>query len=569
MGEVLYNVNEDSTTVPVSYYPSVVVTGNLNTDDISKLISEKQPTITADTARACLNEFREVCIDWLSWGVWVLIEDFVQIYTDLDIDFGQDYIGDIQPEDLLSLGDAQHKFEEDTESLITFTLNRYTFPTKPYINSVQEKRYNYIGHIVGNYGCYLYGEDFGASMDDPETGVWLESPAGNNYQQNNNISFSQGTIIFIPEVTGEQGPGGANSVEHILTVRGRYVENDPVVIGHEKLTRAINFITESNAKLFLSGNQTECASIVSHDFEPETVLLVQYDGNVISVINTDGEVIGSEDVDSNGDYIIRCSDNFIALRIDSLANLGQNSTSYGGAITELINLSSDLRAFISEWDTEAVTPLNDTITLPWVNPGIDVDWGDGVIDQSNTHTYDVPGVYFVIIWNDVTGFRFNNSGDKDLIVSIHSWGTFLVDDDAIFYGCSNLTFPATDVPSITTNSFSNMFRYAPLANPDVSNWDVSSVTNMYSMFMGAISANPDVSNRDVSSVTNMRSMLNDSAFSDANYDLLLVAWDSLSSLQSNVMFHAGDAQYGQGEPSAARASIISKYNWSITDGGQR
>ena len=48
-----------------------------------------------------------------------------------------------------------------------------------------------------------------------------------------------------------------------------------------------------------------------------------------------------------------------------------------------------------------------------------------------------------------------------------------------------------------------MFALASSANPDVSNWDVSQVTDVSFMFYEATSANPDVWNWDVSSVTDM------------------------------------------------------------------
>jgi len=73
----------------------------------------------------------------------------------------------------------------------------------------------------------------------------------------------------------------------------------------------------------------------------------------------------------------------------------------------------------------------------------------------------------------------------------------------MFYNASSAN-PDTsnwDVSSVTNMSF--MFYFATSANPDTSNWDVSSVTNMGYMFYGATSANPDTSNWDVSSVTNM------------------------------------------------------------------
>jgi surface protein len=61
-----------------------------------------------------------------------------------------------------------------------------------------------------------------------------------------------------------------------------------------------------------------------------------------------------------------------------------------------------------------------------------------------------------------------------------------------------------DVSSVTDMSI--IFYAATSFNGDLSNWDVSSVTNMHSMFMEATSFNCDLSNWDVSSVTDMFKM---------------------------------------------------------------
>ena len=50
-----------------------------------------------------------------------------------------------------------------------------------------------------------------------------------------------------------------------------------------------------------------------------------------------------------------------------------------------------------------------------------------------------------------------------------------------------------------------MFSWTPF-NGDLSSWDVSSVTNMYSMFFACHFNNNSLANWDVSSVTNMGQM---------------------------------------------------------------
>ncbi len=57
-----------------------------------------------------------------------------------------------------------------------------------------------------------------------------------------------------------------------------------------------------------------------------------------------------------------------------------------------------------------------------------------------------------------------------------------------FFRCSNLTVSATDVPNLSkvTNMY-RMFQQASSANPDVSNWNIGSVSNMSGIFADATS----------------------------------------------------------------------------------
>ena len=70
-------------------------------------------------------------------------------------------------------------------------------------------------------------------------------------------------------------------------------------------------------------------------------------------------------------------------------------------------------------------------------------------------------------------------------------------------------------------------------NIDVSNWDVSNVTNMKSMFSGCIKFNCDLSNWNVSNVEDMSNMF----YYCENFDCDLSNWDVSKVKDMAVMFY--------------------------------
>lgn len=277
--------------------------------------------------------------------------------------------------------------------------------------------------------------------------------------------------------------------------------------------------------------------------------------------------------------------------------------------------------FITTWQT---TTNNESITIPTSGSGYNytVDWGDGTIDTNitgnATHTYTTPGIYTVKIDGDFPRIHFSTSiGNRDKILTIEQWGTIKWETMyGAFQGCSKLTSNAIDTPDLslvtdmtwmfwnatsfngdlskwdvsTINKMRDLFRSAQSFNSDLSNWDVSkvnqtlgmfkgasifnsdlsnwnlsNVTTMQDMFDGATSFNSDLSNWNVSKVTSMQNMLRGVTLSKENYDALLIGWSQLD-LQPNVKFHGGFSNYCAG--ATARASIIEKFNWEITDGRQ-
>jgi surface protein len=84
------------------------------------------------------------------------------------------------------------------------------------------------------------------------------------------------------------------------------------------------------------------------------------------------------------------------------------------------------------------------------------------------------------------------------------------------------------------------------------------------MFNRATSFNQDLSDWNVSNVTDMGYMLNGVTLSTDNYDSLLISW-SQQNVKSRVKFHGGNSKYSSVAVDA-RQVLVDK-GWTITDGG--
>jgi len=133
----------------------------------------------------------------------------------------------------------------------------------------------------------------------------------------------------------------------------------------------------------------------------------------------------------------------------------------------------------------------------------------------------------------------------------------------MFYSCNSYNSPLNIEDTSNVTEMGVMFTGSPFNQP--LDFDTSSVTNMGSMFLYCSAFNQDLSGFNISSLTSAASMFLYSPFSTANYDLLLVSWQSQAH-NNNVSLSAGSAKYSSGAPATARASLISD-GWTITDGG--
>jgi surface protein len=316
---------------------------------------------------------------------------------------------------------------------------------------------------------------------------------------------------------------------------------------------------------------------------------------------------------------------------------GAVATAHSGLITKWGAITdggiAPNNAFEFTWKTDNVGTSNDNqATLPiTISADLDcvVTWGDAdnsttTLNASSsigdlTHTYSggAGTKNISILGTGINGFSFNNVADKLKILEVSNVGNLDITENSMFFGCTNLTWTATDVPTITTTNLSNTFKNCSNFNSNISNWDVSSVVNMSEMFSGAsiynqvlnswnvgsvtdmadifagtsafnqplnswnvgsvlnmngmfsnaTSFDQNISVWDINQVTNFTNFMIGATLSTTNYDLLLPAWDAQGAMSFSGTAHFGFSAYTAGGAVAtAHASLTTKWG-AITDGG--
>jgi len=237
---------------------------------------------------------------------------------------------------------------------------------------------------------------------------------------------------------------------------------------------------------------------------------------------------------------------------NQLANLPENlslnvgSAKYGPASAAHGNLTGfkgwtltdggRYNMFISIWEVTSEKP---TIQLGAIGGDqisdfdFTIDWGDGTVEKFTgdapiiSHTYTEFGAKNIRIAGVFP--EMNASADGATIASIRSvvlWGEIQWESMAsMFAGADSLELRNLDTPDLSSvSNMENMFfslSNQSSFNSDISDWDVSSVTNTELMFAGAKDFNQDISGWDVSSVTNMGGMF----ASTTAFDQSLGNWD--------------------------------------------
>ena len=123
-----------------------------------------------------------------------------------------------------------------------------------------------------------------------------------------------------------------------------------------------------------------------------------------------------------------------------------------------------------------------------------------------------------------------------------------------------------DVSGVTDMSLMTFGASGASLSFNLTGWVTSALTTINSMFSQATNVDVDISHFDITGLTDGGQAMSLSAFSQTNYDLLLVAWEGQVE-KTGVTFHAGSAKYSTGAPATARGVLTGTSTWTITDGG--
>ena len=221
-------------------------------------------------------------------------------------------------------------------------------------------------------------------------------------------------------------------------------------------------------------------------------------------------------------------------------------------IKRSITSSDTIMIFDTRIQGDGSSPTNQ-LTLHFAGSENDcvVDWGDGsttIIPNAAelTHTYTTPGIKKVTFSGNRVQIKYDASitstsaGRRDAykLLEIQNWGIFNLYSDSMFEGCKNMTITATDIPTISSSSFSNMFAWCfKMEAPSTMNdWDLSSVTSLSSVFYYCSRFNTYINDWDVSNVTSFQSCFNNCS----NFNQSLSNWDVSNGYNFSYMFLAAN-----------------------------
>ncbi len=240
--------------------------------------------------------------------------------------------------------------------------------------------------------------------------------------------------------------------------------------------------------------------------------------------------------------------------VTNMSNMFKGATSFNGIVNDFNTSSVTDMSSMFEGATSFNQPLD-----PW-NVG-NVQSMNSMFNGATSFNQPLNS------WNvsSVVDIGYMFSGATSFNQPLNSWNVSnVLSMDSMFQQATSFNQPLNSWDISSSSSIEGMFNSATSFNQPLNSWNVSNLLSLSSLFDSAVSFDQDISDWDVSNVSYMNNMFNGVKLSTTNYDALITKWSALA-LKSNVTFDGGNSTYCTS--ATQRASIISTYGWTITDGG--
>ena len=170
-------------------------------------------------------------------------------------------------------------------------------------------------------------------------------------------------------------------------------------------------------------------------------------------------------------------------------------------------------------------------------------WGDSntssvAAGSTTSHTYASEGIYDIEVDDTSDGGNIKITGGMDKVTACTSFGNKHSGRSLreSFKLCHNLTSVPTDI-SFVTNLYYAFGYCTSLNDPNISNWNTSSATDMGIVFLGCSSLDQDLSNFDVSNATRTNGILQ----SCTSFNSPVNNWTFKAGASVNEMFRGANA----------------------------
>jgi hypothetical protein len=141
-----------------------------------------------------------------------------------------------------------------------------------------------------------------------------------------------------------------------------------------------------------------------------------------------------------------------------------------------------------------------------------IDWGDNTTTNDLIHNYITIGIYTITISSKFIDTEIGRIGldstaqGIQYLIAVESWGNFNTTSmQKAFASAKNLIRVPNTLPTKIKN-IRGMFSDTLLFNQDISDWDVSNVSNMAMTFYCAKSFNQNLDKWDMTNVTTIDGM---------------------------------------------------------------